>query len=213
MHQTEQMATQFEAALLSLDRLGAGDLLKEASHIKSPMELIDCIVVPALDRIGEGWASGTIALSQVYMSGRICEELVEKILPGEAPERKSQPKMAIAVLQDYHLLGKRIVLTALRASGYDLKDYGRMDVDELVDQTLRDNIELLFISALMLPSALQVKTVKEKLSGAIPPVKIMVGGAPFRLDETLWREVGAYAMGRDASDAVTLIENILGVPS
>ena len=109
MPQTEDMATRFEAALLSLDRLGAGSLLMEASHIRSPMELVEHVVVPALERIGEGWDAGRIALSQVYMSGRICEELVEKILPAEAPERKHQPKMAIAVLQDYHLLGKRIV--------------------------------------------------------------------------------------------------------
>ena len=213
MPQTEDMATRFEVALLSLDRMGAHDLFMKASHIWSPMELVEYMVVPALHRIGEGWDAGSIALSQVYMSGRICEELVEKILPAEAPERKYQPKMAIAVLQDYHLLGKHIVLASLKASGYDLKDYGRMDVDELVNQTLRDSIELLFISALMLPSALQVKTVKEKLRGAVPPVKIVVGGAPFRMDDALWKEVGADAMGRDASDAATIIKKIMGDPS
>ena len=162
--------SQFETALLSLDRLKTNEILKETSGTWSPMEQVKHVVVPALERIGSGWETGRIALTQVYMAGRICEELVEKILPREAPDRKSQPKMAITVLKDYHLLGKRIVLSALRASGYELKDYGRMDVNELVQQTLEDQIELLFISALMLPSALKVASVKKQLEQSKSPL-------------------------------------------
>jgi methanogenic corrinoid protein MtbC1 len=207
----EDILGSFEAALLSLDRLKASEILEETSGKWSSMEQLKHIVVPALERIGSGWETGRIALTQVYMAGRICEELVEKILPREAPDRKRQPEMAITVLQDYHLLGKRIVLSALRASGYKLKDYGRMDVNELVQQTFEDQIELLFISTLMLPSALKVESVKKKLDQSKSPARIVVGGAPFRLDETLWKEVGADAMGWDPSDAVTLIGKLTGV--
>ncbi len=210
---TKDMVSPFEAALLSLDRLKASELLEETGGAWSSMEQLKYMVVPALDRIGAGWETGQIALTQVYMAGRICEELVEKILPREAPDRKRQPKMAITVLQDYHLLGKRIVLSALKASGYELKDYGRTDVNKLIEKTLGDQIELLFISALMLPSALQVASVKKQLDHSQSPVRIVVGGAPFRLDDTLWKEVGADAMGRDASDAITLIGRLTGVPS
>ena len=213
MPRTEDITNRFEAALLSLDRVEAGNLIKETGRSWSPMEQVEKMVVPALERIGEGWETGRIALSQVYMSGRICEELVQRILPKETSDRKHQPKMAIAVLQDYHLLGKRIVLSALRASGYELRDYGQMDADELVTRSLQDNLEILFISTLMLSSALQVKKVKEKLARAESPIRIVVGGAPFRLDSTLWKEVGADAMGRGALDAVTLIDNIMGGPS
>jgi methanogenic corrinoid protein MtbC1 len=208
---TKDMIAPFESALLSLDRLKASALLAETKGKWSSMEQLKYMVVPALDRIGEGWEKGRIALTQVYMAGRICEELVEKILPRKAPERKRQPKMAISVLQDYHLLGKRIVLSALRASGYELDDYGRMGVDELVQKTLEDRIELLFISTLMLPSALQVASVKKKLQQSKSPVRIAVGGAPFRLDETLWKFVGADAVGLDAADAIALIGRLSGV--
>ena len=218
---TKDMISPFEAALLSLDRLKASELLEETSGTWSSIEQLKHIVVPALERIGSGWETGRIALTQVYMAGRICEELVEKILPREAPDRKRQPEMAITILQDYHLLGKRIVLSVLRASGYELKDYGRMDVNELVQRTLEDQIELLFISALMLPSALKVASVKKQLDHSQSPVRIVVGGAPFRLDDTPWKEVGADAMGRDASDAtgrdasdaITLIGQLTGVSS
>ena len=66
-------------------------------------------LVPVLEEIGTGWENGTYALSQVYMSGRICEELVDLILPPTDVMRRTQPKIAIATLEDYHMLGKRIV--------------------------------------------------------------------------------------------------------
>ncbi|MBF0249091.1 MAG: cobalamin-binding protein, partial [Alphaproteobacteria bacterium] len=39
---------------------------------------------------------------------------------------------------------------------------------------------------------------------------IFVGGAPFRFDTQLWREVGADAMGFSATDAVGLITTAMG---
>ncbi len=207
---SEDVINAFEAALIDLDRFDANAILDKTGDMWSPMEQLKYVVVPAMEHIGKGWETGRISLTQVYMAGRICEELVEKILPRRAPDRKHQPKMAITVLLDYHLLGKRIVLSALRASGYELEDYGRMDAFKLVEKALADHIEILFISALMLPSALQVATVKRLLDLAQSPVRIVVGGAPFRLDDSLWQEVGAHAMGRDASDVLTLIDEVMG---
>jgi methanogenic corrinoid protein MtbC1 len=140
------------------------------------------------------------------MSGRICEELVDQLLPPASPNRKHQPKTAIAVLEDYHLLGKRIVYSTLRASGFELLDYGQQEVNGLAAQVQRDQIEILLISTLMLPSALRVKKVREKL--AAYPVKIVVGGAPFRFDQQLWKEVGADATSPTASGIVPLLKTL-----
>ncbi len=199
---------QFEEALLELDRLAAHKLLVEGLAAGSAIQRIEEMVVPAMERIGKSWEEGRIALSQVYMSGRICEELVEQLLAEGHTPRKSQPNMALAVLDDYHLLGKRMVHAALRASGFALKDYGRMDVAALVRRVQEDRIEVLLISTLMLPSALRVAQVREALDREGCRVKIIVGGAPFRLDEQLWREVGADAMGRHASEAARLVEQL-----
>ncbi len=59
--------------------------------------------------------------------------------------------MAIAVLDDYHLLGKRMVYSVLRASGYELTDYGTVDGDALVGHVVRDGIVVLLISVLDAP--------------------------------------------------------------
>lgn len=206
----DDIVRQFEEALLSLDRLEARRLVSMAASELTPMELVDHVVATALMRIGERWERGDAALSQVYMSGRICEELVDGMLPPGDPERKDQPPMAIAVLDDYHMLGKRIVCAILRAGGFDLKDYGRVTVDEIVKKTIDDGVRILLISTLMLHSALHVRDVVEKLKTESAGVRVVVGGAPFLFDDHLWREVGADAMGRSASEVPGIVQTITG---
>lgn len=201
---------EFVQALLSLNRLAAKRIVAEVSGTLTPLEIAEGMIVKSLERIGEGWQNGSIALSQVYMSGRICEELMDELLPPGAPDRKNRPPMAIATLEDYHLLGKRMVYSVLRAEGFDLKDYGRVTVDEAVRRSGEDGLRVLLISTLMLPSALHVRDLVLRLKSVRPDVKVIVGGAPFLFDPELWREVGADAMGRSASEAAHVIERVAG---
>jgi len=53
--------------------------------------------------------------------------------------------MAITVLEDYHLLGKRIVYSILRASGYEVLDYRQTDVNGLIQQVKKDDVKILFL--------------------------------------------------------------------
>lgn len=205
-----ELVKAFKEALLALDRVEAESLFARAQVNLSPIAAVERVVVPALEQVGADWEAGSVALSQVYMSGRFCEELVEQVLPPSDPDRKHQPRSAIVVLNDYHLLGKRIVYSVMRASGFELFDYGRLDVDQLVARAIEDRIRVLLISVLILPSALKVKEVCARLKSARPDIRIVVGGAPFQFDRELWRELGADAMGVSAADAVTIVERWMG---
>ena len=206
----DDLIKSFRVALEALDRVGANRVFDQALTRMSPINAVEQVVVPALEQVGAAWENGSIALSQIYMSGRFCEELVEKALPPSDPDRKHQPRSAIVVLSDYHMLGKRIVYSVMRASGFELFDYGRMDVDELVARVLADKIRVLLISVLILPSALKVRDVCAQLKAANSAVKVIVGGAPFLFDSRMWRDVGADAMGRNAADAVTIVQQWMG---
>jgi methylmalonyl-CoA mutase cobalamin-binding domain/chain len=195
-------------ALLTVNRLEVKKILTTPPPDFSPYELVEKLVVPSLEEIGSGWESGRYSLSQVYMSGRICEEVVDQILPPHHETRRYQPKMGIVVLEDYHLLGKRIVYSILRASGYELHNYGRMNVEEVARRIKQDQIEVLLISVLMLPSALRIKNLRDRLQQQGSKVKIVVGGAPFRFDAELWQEVGADAVGATATEAVEIIDRL-----
>jgi methanogenic corrinoid protein MtbC1 len=204
-----QPLDEFLEALLAIDRLAVRRILSQSVDQTDALQMIEQLIVPALERIGDQWEQGELSLAQVYMSGRICEEIVDTLLPPAKLQRISQPPVAIAVLEDYHLLGKRMVYSSLRASGYEIKDFGRVDVETLVANVVEGRIAVLLISVLMLPSALRIKEVRRQLELAGQHPKIIVGGAPFRFDEQLWQMVGADAMGKTAVDAVAQISRLL----
>ncbi len=208
MDKLEIYANQLERAFLMLDREEAERIFNEALSLGSPIEIAGELVSLTLNRIGAAWEEGKLALSQVYMSGLICEELIDKILSPQSKNRKAQPKMAIAVFEDFHMLGKRIIFSTLRASGFELLDLGGgLSIDKLTEIIHREEIKILLLSVLMLPSALHVKLLKEKLNGT--DVKIIVGGAPFRFDNELWKDVGADAFGKDPAEAIQIVSQMM----
>ena len=200
----------FEKALLQMDRLQATAIFEGCFSDALGVAVLEHLTIAALERIGTGWETGRLSLAQVYMSGIICEELMDTFVATQSGERKQRPRMAIAVLQDHHALGKRIVSSVLRASGYDVLDFGcGLSVEQIVEKTVQQPIDVLLISTLMLPSALQVKDVVAALRQRENSTKVIVGGAPFRMDNDLWRRVDADAHGRTATDVIPIIEALL----
>lgn len=194
----------FEQGLISLNRVKVKDIIQELNDEWTPSDIVDNLITPVLGDIGDRWEAGEVALSQVYMSSIITEELIDSLLLTKTPI-KSHPKMAIVVLDDFHALGKIIVYKALRSAGFVLEDYGLgASVDQLVRRTNDDDVKILLISVLMLPAALKVSELKRSL----PNVKIIVGGAPFRLDKQLANEVGADEMGTNAFEAIEIVNRL-----
>lgn len=193
-----------------MDRFKARTILDLAANEMTPLDLLDIVICKALVGIGEKWEKGEVALSQVYMSGRICEELVDALIPRGEWLRVDHPPMAIAVLNDQHVLGKRVVYSVLRANNFNIKDYGVVTVDEAINKVRADGIRLLLVSTLMLHSALEIRHLVVGLKSAALGVKVIVGGAPFNFDSRLWQEVRADAMGHNAAEAVDIIRNFLG---
>jgi len=206
----DNILNDLEKALKSVNRFKVEKILKELLKIEGSTFVADRIISKVLERIGRGWEEGVISLSQVYMSGKICEEFIEREISHENFSYRKSPHIAIAVLEDYHLLGKRILYSILKTAGYKISDYGSMTSEDLVERAISDKVEILLISVLMLPSALRVKDVRAKFAEKGYDIKIVVGGAPFNFDSELWREVGADMMGKNASDALEILEKVFG---
>jgi methanogenic corrinoid protein MtbC1 len=210
MENTELLAFEFERALLQVNRMKAADIFEKCYTSEENFDLLEQLTIQSLASIGTGWENGTVSLSQVYMSGVICEELIDKYLPKFQIKRTDIPKMAIGVLMDHHALGKRIVYSILRAGGFEIMDFGQgLSVEDLVSKTIENRIEILLISTLMLPSALKIMHVKEQLAVQDVAPRIIVGGAPFRLNKNLWQTVGADADGKNASSIITTIDKLM----
>ena len=211
MDNTNHSVHEFERALVALDRVAAQRILREAGPGPPTAARIEGFIVAALGSIGLGWEAGLMSLSQVYMAGRLCEELVNSLLPPADPGRQRHPPVAIAVLEDYHMLGLRIVYSALTASGFKVRNYGRVTVAELLARVNDDHINVLLLSVLMLPSALRIKEVTSLLRSSGQATRVIVGGAPFRFDPALAAEVGADAVGDSAGSAISLVHRFLDV--
>ena len=141
------------------------------------------------------------------MSGVICEELFETYVQPNAEPIGGQRRAAMAVLLDHHALGKRIVLTIVKAHGYQVQDLGcGLDIEQLAELSQKNDIELLLISTLMLHAALKVKELKAALSARGLRTKVIVGGAPFRFDPELWQRVAADGFCRNALEAVEVLK-------
>lgn len=205
----DQVKEEFESALLALDRIKVKELLSSKSATNSFLETLENIVVPAMESIGEQWEKGEVALSQVYMGGKICEELVDELFPESKETRVNDINIGLLVYKDHHVLGKRVVYTFLKASGYDIMDYGpQHDVDEIISLIKKDNLQILLISTLMLNSALNIKELTKKIKDEGLHVKTIVGGAPFRFDKDLYLEVGADACATNAGNVIDEINKL-----
>jgi len=211
MKSLEVYKEEFKKALLELNRLEVTSILEKVKEYEGDADFVEDILVPVLEDIGAGWEKGTVALSQVYVSGRICEELIDILFPMKANKLDTDASIAIVTYDDFHPLGKKIVYSTFRASGINLLDYGfGVEEDELIEKVIADNISILVVSVLMLPSALRIKDLKARLNERGVDVKILVGGAPFRFDSELWKEVGADAMGRTPLDSLKVIKGWKG---
>ncbi len=213
MQGLEEYKKDFYESLLILDKVKVSEniceYLKHFNKEEGVVNAIEKVVSPTLERIGREWESDLISLSQLYIISKLCEEIVDALLPESNVQRKATPKLAIAVFEDYHLLGKRLVRSALRSNGYDIVDYGHgVSVSELAERVNRDKPDILLISTLMLSSALHIKKFNSKFKNNRP--RLFVGGAPFLFDSELWKEVGADAMGSSASDAINLVNRATG---
>ncbi|QGG47614.1 cobalamin B12-binding domain-containing protein [Heliorestis convoluta] len=202
-----RMIEEFKIALLSMNHLYSRELLQGWVRQFTAMEVIEELIVPVMHEIGIGFEEGEVALSQVYMTSRLCEELVQELLPVAKVEYKKEPRLGIAVIADQHLLGKRIVAATLRGAGYYVHDYGGgLLPEELAQKVMDDRIDILLLSSLMLHSALRIKEVKAELLRMNYSIPIVVGGAPFTFDSLLWQKVGADSMAKTASDALMLVK-------
>jgi trimethylamine corrinoid protein len=198
------LVARAEQALLAVDLSAARAVVADAVAALGPRAALESVLVPALDRMGERWVAGDASLSQVFMAGRYAEELSDGLLPREAPGAGAL-RVGVAVLEDQHLLGKRMVVAHLRAAGLPPIELGDgLSPADLATRAIEARVEVLLVSTLMLRAALAVKELVGLLRAGGSTARLVVGGAPFRLDRSLWRTTGADACGLVAADAPRL---------
>jgi methanogenic corrinoid protein MtbC1 len=161
------------------------------------------LVSASLERIGERWERGEVSLAQVYLTAKMCQDLIRPWTPPESTQPAGS--WALVVLEDQHVLGASLVRSVLGCAGFAPAYWGTLDTSTATARLLAEKPSVLLVSTLMLRSALNVSKLTKAIRDAGLSTRVIVGGAPFRFDGVLWQEVGAAAMGRTAADALAFV--------
>ena len=176
---------------------------------KTPFQIIDGILIPALDIVGKNFENNKVFLPGLLMSAEtagVSFEIIKEYLVKNGSETAKKGKIIIATVKgDIHDIGKNIVKVLLENYGYEVLDLGKdVTPQEIVDAVKAHGVKLVGLSALMtttVPSMEEtIKLLKEQTNG----VAVMVGGAV--LTEEYARMIGADYYGKDAMSSVRIAE-------
>ena len=185
-------------------------IFKFSNQKEMNIKEVEMILVGSLNNIGLDWENGNVSLAQVYMSGKLCESLISELFPEIEIETHKFPKVYTVVLDDYHVMGQKILNVLLKINGYEVIDLGYgISVDELVSNVKEMKIKYLMISTLMLRAALKIKEFTQKINEQNIQLTCIVGGAPFNFDKNLWKEVNANAMGVSTSEGIQILTKMI----
>ncbi len=180
---------------------------------RDELSVINELLIPALDRVGEKYEKQEIFLPQLISAANAaCEgfELIKARISRRGGESVSKGKIILATVQgDIHDIGKNIVRVVLENYGYTVIDLGRdVPVQDVVDAAIRENARLVGLSALMTTTVVSMRDTIAALRRSGHDCKIMVGGAV--LTEDYAAQIGADYYAKDAKQSVDIARKVLG---
>ena len=177
----------------------AADITREKLNVMQPLQVIDELLIPALNRVGDDYEKGVIFLPQLISAAeaaKLCFEEVKSHIKGDAVGKGDI--VLATVFGDVHDIGKNIVKTVLENYGYNVIDLGKnVPPQTVVDAVKNGNVKLCGLSALMTTTVENMKKTIELLREQCPDCKIMVGGAV--LTKEYAEKIGADMYCKDAA--------------
>ena len=188
-------------------------LTVELLKTKTELEIINELLIPALDKVGDRYERQEIFLPQLIQSANAsCEafEVIKQSILSRGGESVSKGKIIVATVEgDIHDIGKNIVKVILENYGYQVIDLGRdVPVQKVVDEAIRQEVHLIGLSALMTTTVKSMAKTIQALHQSGHPCKIWVGGAVLTPEYA--KEIGADFYAKDAKESVDIAKWVLG---
>ena len=202
-----------EDAILRGLKGDAGRLARQALEAEDGLSLVEGRLIPALDRVGEGYETGRLFLPQLLSAAQAAQAVFEAVRvhladKGDAPVKRG--RIAVATVRgDIHDIGKNIVKTVLENYGYDVADLGRdVPPEDIVEAVAAKQIPLVGLSALMTTTLPAMEETTRLLKALPNPPVVWVGGAVVTPEYA--RSIGADYYARDAKQSVEIAKKVLG---
>ena len=188
-------------------------LTTQALERHDEMEVINHLLIPALDRVGELYEKQEIFLPQlINAANAACGgfDVIRQKLAGSGSRSVSKGKIVLAtVFGDIHDIGKNIVRVVLENYGYTVIDLGRdVPADTIVETIIREDVRLVGLSALMTTTVASMADTIAAIRRSGHKCKIMVGGAVLTPEYAA--AIGADYYAKDAKQSADIARMVLG---
>lgn len=210
---TEEYSSELSRAIIKGFKEKAADLTQELLKSIEPLKIVNEEIIPALNKVGEGYEKKTVYLPGLLMSAEAAGAAFENIkshmaISGEKGMKK-QTIVVATVQGDIHDIGKNIVKLILENYGYNVIDLGKDVPPDTVAKAAADSgAPLVGLSALMTTTVPAMEATIKELRSKAPNVKIIVGGAVLTADYAA--KIGADKYAKDAMEAVRYAEELFG---
>lgn len=183
----------------------------------TPEKVVFDVIIPGMETMIGGMISDNlVTLSQHFLASQIAEEVVDRLIPLFANVPEIRGHVVIGTSHgDFHGLGKKIVIGCLRARMFEVTDLGiNVAPERFVDGAVAGGAGVIAISSMMVHTATGErgsKRVRQLLQerGLEGRIRIIVGGAPYRFHDTMFREVGADAWADSAAEAPAVVARLM----
>ena len=178
-----------------------------------PMSIINDILIPSLDTIGERFETGKLFLPQLILAADVASECFDEIkthLAKDGNSSKTRGRIILATVKgDIHDIGKNIVKVILENYGYEIIDLGRdVDPELILETAVSRDVKLVGLSALMTTTLGAMEKTIRLLRENNVDCRIMVGGAVLTPDYA--KRIGADYYAKDAKTGADIAKEVFG---
>lgn len=203
-----------EKKLIDGDKENIEQLLNKLLEKYKPVEIINNILMPGMQKIGELFGSGKMLLPFVLQSAEVMKKSVnylEKFMEKKSDETKGKVVLA-TVKGDVHDIGKNLVEIILSNNGYEVYNLGiKVEASEMIKKAKEVNATAIGMSGLLVKSTIVMKENIQEIKENNLNLKVLLGGAALTKG-FVDKECAPFLPGkvfycRDAFDAIKYLSS------
>ncbi|MCI8287567.1 MAG: dihydropteroate synthase [Lachnospiraceae bacterium] len=200
-------------SVLKGNRKGIAAQVREAlAEGEEPSALLQEVLLPAINEVGELFDKGKYFLPQLIASAEAMKNAIEILEPLLLRETDSgdRPVVIIATVEgDIHDIGKNLVALMLKNYGFQVIDLGKdVPKEDIIRAAKENHAQIIALSALMTTTMRRMREVIAYAREEGLTAKVMIGGAVITQDYA--DEIGADGYSADAAEAVKLAWRLTG---
>lgn len=201
-------------AIVTFDsELAKNTVSKALAQDIEPIKIMEAMT-NAIQAVGKAFGEGDLFLPDLIGASDAFSAalpLVEEEIKKTGTQRKTLGTVVIgSVYGDYHTIGKAMVITLMRAGGFEVHDLGvNVKADDFIKAVNHYRADTLGMSALMSTTIPEQEKVIRKLEeqGIRNKVIVMVGGGAVTQEYA--DAIGADGYGKDAFSALKIAKSLV----